>query len=439
MRTICSSMVVLVLAFLSGCPRVRGEQKRGLDSADLASAHAMLHQAYLDVKKGYYDPAFHGVNLDESYRRYDALLNSSESVNAAFRVIAGFLGELQDSHTFFMPPQRTRWATLDFTMSMIGDKCFVTRVRPGSDAQKKLHLGDQVLVVDALPIRRSYFENFLYLVGVLSPMRYETLVVQAPDGGLRTETVMNTVHEGKALIDPARDGSDIWDQIRAHEDAQHRDQGRTFEKGALLIWKIPGFFLDPESINLGFAKARKLKALILDLRGDSGGRSDVLKAMLSNVFDHPVIMATRVSRQGSHVEIINPVASPFMGKMIVLIDGGSASASEIFARVIQLNHRGWVIGDRSAGAAMEAHYVRESVGTDERIFYGLSVTSAKLVMTDGSSIEGNGVLPDELTRPTAADLAAGSDPVLSRAAGLVGVDLAPDAAGKLAPFQWTSP
>lgn len=399
----------------------------------------MLRQAYLDVKQNYYDPAFHGLNLDESYRRHDALLNSSESVNGALRIIAGFLGELKDSHTFFMPPQRTRWATLDFTLSMIGDRCFVMRVRPGSDAQKKLHPGDQVLTVDALPIRRSYFENFLYLIEILSPMRYETLVVQAPDGGLRTETVMNALHERKALIDPTRDGSDIWDQIRADEGAQHRDEGRTFEKGDLLIWKIPGFFLDQESINSGFAKARKLKTLILDLRGDSGGRSDVLKAMLSNVFDHPIIMATRISRQGSHVEIVKPVARPIMGKLIVLIGSGSASASEIFARVVQLNHRGWVIGDRSAGAAMEAHYLRESVGTDERIFYGVSVTSARLVMSDGSSIEGNGVSPDELILPTAADLAAGSDPVLSRAAGLMGVDLAPEAAGKLFPFRWSSP
>lgn len=398
----------------------------------------MLRQAFLDVKKNYYDPAFHGINLDAAYRHYDTLLNSSESVNAAFRVIGEFFGELHDSHTYFMPPQRTRWSTQDFTMEMVGDKCFVTQVRPDSDAAKKLHPGDQVLTIDSLPVRRSYFENLEYLLGTLSPLRYETVVVQSLEGGLRTETVMNTLHEGKAQLDPTRDGSDLWDRIRTDEDAQFRNRGRTFKKGDLLIWKIPGFFLDQDAIHSGFARASKLKALILDLRGNNGGQSEVLKAMLSNVFDHPITMGSRVSRKGSHLEIINPVAQPFMGKLIVLIDSGSASASEIFARVVQLEHRGRVVGDRSAGAAMEAHYLRESIGTDTRIFYGVSVTSAKLAMTDGGSIEGTGVSPDDLVLPTAADLASGSDPALSRAAELCGVKLDAQVAGKLFPFRWSS-
>jgi C-terminal processing protease CtpA/Prc len=126
----------------------------------------------------------------------------------------------------------------------------------------------------------------------------------------------------------------------------------------------------------------------------------------------------------------------FSGKIIVLIDSESGSAAELFARVMQLEKRAVVIGDRSAGAVMRAKEYPHEMGVDTVIFYGVSITDADIIMGDGNSLEHVGVLPDETRLPSAADLAAKRDPVLSYAASLAGVEISPEKAGTFFPVEW---
>src|SRR5207253_1910338 len=105
-------------------------------------------------------------------------------------------------------------------------------------------------------------------------------------------------------------------------------------------------------------KFKKRKALILDLRGNGGGAEETLLRLIGNFFDHDIKVGDLKSRKEEKPMVAKTRgAAGFSGKLVVLIDSNSGSAAELFARVVQLEKRGAVIGDLSAGAVMLArHY-----------------------------------------------------------------------------------
>jgi C-terminal processing protease CtpA/Prc len=120
----------------------------------------------------------------------------------------------------------------------------------------------------------------------------------------------------------------------------------------------------------------------------------------------------------------------YKGKLTILVDSQSASASEVLARTVQLEKRGTIIGDQTAGAVMTSRQYQEEIGIDVVVFFAASITVSDLIMPDGNSLEHKGVMPDEIRIPGAEDLAAGRDVVMSYAASREGITLDPIEAGK---------
>jgi len=160
--------------------------------------------------------------------------------------------------------------------------------------------------------------------------------------------------------------------------------------------------------------------------------------LLGGIFDKEIKIGDRVGRKEKKPEMSKAMHNHFTGKLVVIINSNSASAAEIFARIVQLEKRGVVIGDRSSGSVMEARHYNEQMGSGDGtyIFYGVSVTESDLIMSDGKSLEHVGVVPDEIVLPSANDLGAGRDPVLSHAAELLGTKITPEDAGKAFPYEW---
>lgn len=434
---IASFSSALVLALTAINPPLSSAQQNThtLSAIDAGKVHAMLHDAYTDTKKYYYDPTFQGIDLEKRYQTFDAMIDKAPDLGVALRVVAGFLSQFHDSHLFFIPPSRTTLYDPGYKMQIIGDKCFVTQVRPGSDAAVKLHPGDEIIHFAGYNVNRTDLFDIQYYFHVLAPDAAERLDLKAPDAAQRSEMITMSSRTQKKTLD-FTSGSDIWDLVRADENDEHATRERLAETEGVLFWKMAHFFAEESTLDNIFAKARRHSALVFDLRGNPGGSTDTLGYVVGHMFDHDIKIADRVGRKEMKPMIGKVYKAPFTGKLIVLVDSGSASAAELFARVVQLEHRGTVIGDTSAGAVMEARHYGESAGADVKVFYGFSITDANLLMADGKSLEHVGVIPDETVIPTAQDIAEGRDPVLARAAELAGTKMDATAAGKLFPFEW---
>lgn len=409
-----------------------GHAQQQISSRDREDAEEMLSQIHQLLKQNYYDTSFHGIDIDERYKTYREQIKTTKSIVAAYRVIEAYLAGLNDSHTLFIPPPNSRRVSYGFRLQMIGDKCFITDVRSGTDAAQKLHPGDQIITLDGYTLNRTDLWQLEYYLYLLPPKRTTEFTLRDVSGSERQEHVAVEFQEGKMLMDTSH----------AHwrlevEKQQHMLRSRSAEEADVMFWKLPSFLGDEGAVSHMFAQAHRHRALIFDLRGNRGGLQNNLIFTLGNLFDHDVTVGKTVMRKGEKALVAKSQGNgAFTGQLIVLVDSRTSSAAEILARMVQIEHRGVVLGDRSAGSVMGAKFYPLKEGIGLVIPFGFELTEEDLIMTDGKSLEKQGVVPDVMLIPTAADIAEGRDPVLARAAELAGAKLDSASAGKMFPYEW---
>ena len=431
------SFVVTASLCASAAQNLAQAPKPKVDQNALYQAHNMLRAGYDHIRASYYDPTYRGIDLDARFHQYDAMLDRAQSLGQMFGIISNFVSGFKDSHLYFRPPSRPVVVEPGYEMEMIGDKCMVTRVRPGTDAATKLHPGDQVSQLNGFNITAKDLFDMDRYFHVLSPSPQDRLQLIGKDAAPRDITVNSVVVPKKGHLDLTQNDNDYRDILVEGEEDDDRNRERYYESGDVMIWKMRRFDFDQNTVAKLISKAQKHSLLIIDVRDNGGGSVESLTDLVGRLFDHDVKIADRVGRKEMKPQLAKHWGGkPYGGKVIVLIDRNSASASELLARTVQLEHRGTVIGDRSAGAVMEAQQFSDSLGGDSVIIYGYSITDADLKMADGKSLENAGVTPDEVVLPTTEDLAQDRDPVLAKAAAEGGLQFTPEAAGKLFPYEW---
>jgi carboxyl-terminal processing protease len=402
-----------------------------------AEAQKMLDQIQVDIKENYYDSAMHGVDIDKRFAEARQKIAAAQSQDQALLDIAAATQALKDSHTHFRPPFRPYGVDYGWLMQPVGDSsCYVTAVRPDSDAATKgMRAGDQVVSINGISVVREDINYIEYSYRVFPQSGFH-LVLRSQDGADRPMVAMARVIPGQNMIRRA----DFFNWAEHHRNEGHDDRSKYHEVNPKVVfWKLPDFLVYPGDVDGFLNKVRSYDTVVLDLRGNPGGIVDSLENFLGGFFDHDVKIDDRKGRKELKPEIAKTRGhKAFGGNLIVLVDSKSMSAAEIFARVVQLEKRGTVLGDRTAGAVMESKRFVHAVELDRSNVtqYGAMVTVADLIMADGKTLENVGVMPDERILPTPADMAAGRDPVLARAAALAGVKMTPEDAGKIFPFEW---
>lgn len=432
-RPIARGLLVTALLLV---PVSTPAQAPTLDSRTRARAKVMLKEVRDLIKDNYYDPTFHGIDLQATFKDAETQLDTAVSLGHAMAIIAQAMLALGDSHTYFIPPARADSYDYGWQMQMVGDDCFVTSVKPGSDAEAKgLKPGDRLLRIDPYLPKRGQLWKVQYLYSVLSPRTALKVVAQSPGAAPRELELAAKVTKGQKLVTLSLPGlmSEL-DDLSREARARSNHAARV---GDVAIWKLSSFGFDPDDVDPFMDKTVKgASSLVIDMRGNGGGLVTTLQQVAGRLFDHDVKVADVKGRKSTKALTAKARKTPFTGRVVVLTDSNSASAAEMLARVVQLEKRGLVIGDQSAGSVMQATIHPMALGIDTMIFYSASVADADLIMPDGKSLEHVGVTPDERLLPTAEDLAASRDPVLARAVAVLGGTLDPVAAGKLFPVEW---
>src|SRR4051794_28605974 len=124
-RALCLFIVILSLTVQAW--------SQGMSNVERGWALDMLKTVSNDIKKNYYDPKLHGLDWDARVAQAHEKIETAPSMGASFAYIAMLVDALNDSHTYFYPPERAHSYDYGIAYQMIGERCYITQVREGSD------------------------------------------------------------------------------------------------------------------------------------------------------------------------------------------------------------------------------------------------------------------------------------------------------------------
>lgn len=355
------------------------------------------------VAERHQDPALGGVDWTAAGRRHGPAAIAAADDESLYRELNAMLEPLKDSHTRAVSParaaerrSRTR-ARTGFAMERIEGRWVVNEVLPGSPAEAAgIRAGWMVVSREGRPLGEEI--DFRPAAGEAATWEF----LDEHDRPVRVAPV------AKELTTAPR-----------HEER--------ILPGGIPLLRFDEFDGPARRWLSERLKARAdVPGVVIDLRRNSGGETLSLGIVIGEFFRQTVDCGVFVTRAGtSSVKSSWQWGSArYAGRVVVLVDRGTASAAEIFAAVMQDHGRATVLGRPTAGAVLASWFYELADGGQ------LQLSREDYLAPKGRRLEGRGVEPDQTVPRTLTDLRAGRDRDIEAALRWMGGPPSPDLRGE---------
>jgi carboxyl-terminal processing protease len=317
-----------------------------------------------------------------------------------YGAIRGALGTLEDPYTLFVEPQPRALEKAELEGQFGGIGAYITRgpageviLTPMVDSpaeQAGVQEGDVVLRVDDTPI---------------TPEMTSDQVVLLIRGEVGTQVALTLQRVGVA--DP------IVVTVTRRNIETPSVEWRTLDQDPAIGYIHVRLFTERTGRELERAlqdlREAGVTGLILDLRDNGGGLLDAAVDVTSQFLREGVVLYEDRRDQSEKSYSVNKGGLALDLPLVVLVNGGTASASEIVAGALQDYGRASLIGEKTFGKG-SVQLVYDLTDQSSR-----HVTIARWLTPNRHRIDGEGLRPDVEVIPTEEDRAAGTDPQLERA------------------------
>ena len=343
------------------------------------SPKEVIDQVWQIVYRDYLDSS--GDYDEKSWRQLRSkLLKKSFAGNAeSYEAIRGMLASLNDPYTRFLDPKQFKEMRIDTSGELMG-----VGIQLSLDTKTK----ELVVVspIEGTPASRA---------GVLSKD-----VIVSIDGdstkGMSTEDAVKLIRgpEGSDVVLGLRRGDQVLDvpltRARIEINAVTYRLNKTQDQRKIGYIRLKQFNANAAKEMRQAAKSLEeqgAEGYVLDLRGNPGGLLEASIDIARQWLNEGIIVSTR-TREGIR-DVRRATGSAITDKpLVVLIDQGSASASEILSGSLQDNSRAQLVGQKTFGKGLVQAVRGLSDGS------GLTVTIAKYLTPKGTDIHKNGIEPD---------------------------------------------
>ncbi|MDO8691796.1 MAG: S41 family peptidase [Dehalococcoidia bacterium] len=391
LRTLKITLVILALVILASIFFVAGFGLARM-TAPAASSGAASFQVASDPD--YFKVFWEAWGITEKNFVDPKALDPQTMTRGA---IKGMLDSLGDPHTGFVDPQHYQFEQADLQgsfegigaeLSLLNQQLVVVAPMEGSPASKAgIRPRDRILQIDG---QDATSMTVTQAVSKIRGQRGTTVTLLVLHEGDRSPTELSIVRD--QIKTPSVAGKVLPDDV-----------------GYLRLAVFSDTSTDELKAALNNLLAAKVRSVILDLRSNPGGLLDQAIDITSQFLKEGVV-AYQVDKDGKRTTYgVKPGGIATDVPLVVLVNKGSASASEILAGALQDRSRATVIGEQTFGKGSVNRFFTLSDGS------ALYVSFARWLTPNGRLIEGKGLQPDIVVAITDADRLAGRDSQLDRA------------------------